>query len=133
MHKHLFVYGTLMTSSEGAGLGKPQRARLQREAVSLGEASIKGWLHDLGRYPALVASPSDVAHGEVFQLADPANSLQWLDAYENVVPGRATNEYERVAQPVWLATGEEITAWVYRYTADLPLTSRVADGRWRPR
>ena len=133
MRKHLFVYGTLMTSAEGAGLGKPQRARLQREAVSLGEASIKGRLHDLGRYPALVASPNDMAHGEVFLIADPASSFQWLDAYENIVPGRAANEYERVAQPVWLATSEEITAWVYRYIADLPLASRVAEGRWQPR
>lgn len=133
MHKHLFVYGTLMTSAAGAKLGKPQRDRLQREAASLGAASIKGRLHDLGRYPALVASPGDTAHGEVFELADPASSFGWLDAYENVVPGRETNAYERVVQSVWLATGEEITAWVYRYTADLPLTSRVADGRWRPR
>jgi gamma-glutamylcyclotransferase (GGCT)/AIG2-like uncharacterized protein YtfP len=133
MHKHLFVYGTLMTSADGAKLGKPQRARLQREAVSLGAASIRGRLHDLGQYPALVASPDDTAHGEVFQIADPDNTFRWLDEYENVVPDRETNEYERVAQPVWLATGDEMTAWVYRYTADLPLTSRLADGRWRPR
>jgi gamma-glutamylcyclotransferase (GGCT)/AIG2-like uncharacterized protein YtfP len=133
MHKYLFVYGTLMTSAECAKLGKPQRARLQREATSLGEASIRGRLHDLGRYPALVASHDDTAHGELFQLADPASSFRWLDDYENVVPDRETSEYERVLEPVWLATGEEVTAWVYRYTADLPLTSRVADGRWRPR
>jgi gamma-glutamylcyclotransferase (GGCT)/AIG2-like uncharacterized protein YtfP len=133
MHKHLFVYGTLMTSADGARLGKPQRARLQLEGVSLGEASIRGRLHDLGRYPALVASPDDTAHGEVFRLADPASSFRWLDDYENVVPNRQTNEYERVLQPVWLATGEEMTAWVYRHTADLPLMTRVADGRWQPR
>jgi hypothetical protein len=53
--------------------------------------------------------------------------------YENVVPVRETNEYERVVRPVWLASGEEIVAWVYLYKADLPLTSQVADGRWVPR
>lgn len=132
MHKHLFVYGTLMTSADGAKLGRPQRARLQREGSSLGEATINGRLHDLGRYPALVAPASDIAHGEVFLLANPTGSFRWLDAYENVVPGRETNDYERVVRPVWLASGEEIAAWVYRYTADVPLTSRVADGRWQP-
>jgi gamma-glutamylcyclotransferase (GGCT)/AIG2-like uncharacterized protein YtfP len=133
MHKYLFVYGTLMTSAVEAKLGKPQRARLQREGTSLGDATIKGRLHDLGRYPALMASTSAVAHGEVFRLANPLSSFRWLDMYENVVPVRETYEYERVVRPVWLASGEEIVAWVYLYKADLPLTSQVADGRWVPR
>ena len=132
MHKHLFVYGTLMTSAADAKLGKQQRARLQREGTSLGEATIKGRLHDLGRYPALVASANAVAHGEVFRLANPFSSFLWLDKYEGVVPGRETNEYERVVRPVWLASGEEISAWVYLYLDEVPLKSHIAGGRWQP-
>lgn len=132
MYKHLFVYGTLMTSADGAKLGRPQRARLQREGSSLGEATINGRLHDLGRYPALVAPASDIAHGEVFRLANPLRSFVWLDKYEDVAPGCETNEYERVVRPVWLASGEEISAWVYLYIADVPLTSHIGEGRWRP-
>lgn len=133
MHKHLFVYGTLMTSAGGAKLGKAQRARLQREATSLGDATINGRLYDLKRYPALVASANDIAHGEVFRLANPMSSFLWLDTYEGVVPGRETNEYERVVQPVRLASGEEVSAWVYLYLAEVPLKSHIADGRWQPR
>jgi gamma-glutamylcyclotransferase (GGCT)/AIG2-like uncharacterized protein YtfP len=133
MQKHLFVYGTLMTSADGARLGKAQRARLQREGTCLGGATIKGRLYDLRRYPALVASPSDVAHGEVFRLANPLSSFVWLDTYEDVVPGRASNEYERVVRPVWLASGEEIAAWVYLYLAEVPNKAHIAGGRWQPR
>lgn len=132
MHKHLFVYGTLMTSADGAKLGRPQRARLQREGTSLGDAAINGRLHDLGRYPALVASANEVAHGEVFRLANPSSSFLWLDKYEGVVPGRDANDYERVVRPVSLASGEDISAWVYLYIADVPLTSHIGEGRWRP-
>ncbi|MFM9851077.1 MAG: gamma-glutamylcyclotransferase [Hyphomicrobiaceae bacterium] len=133
MHKHLFVYGTLMSAADGARLGKAQRARLQREGTSLGAATIKGHLYDLRRYPALVAFPNDVAHGEVFRLANPPSSFVWLDKYEDVVPGRETNDYERVVRPVWLANGEEISAWVYLYLAEVPNKARIADGRWQPR
>jgi gamma-glutamylcyclotransferase (GGCT)/AIG2-like uncharacterized protein YtfP len=133
MQKNLFVYGTLMTGADGARLGKPQRARLQREGTSLGNATINGRLYDLKRYPALVAATNDVAHGEVFRLANPLTSFLWLDTYEGVVPGRETNEYERVVRPVWLASGEEIAAWVYLYVADLPLKAHIAGGRWQPR
>ncbi len=133
MHKHLFVYGTLMTSADRAKLGKAQRARLQREGRSLGGATINGRLYDLKRYPALVASANEVAHGEVFRLANPLSSFVWLDKYEGVVPGRETNEYERVVRPVWLASGEEISAWVYLYLPDVPNKAHIAGGRWRPR
>jgi gamma-glutamylcyclotransferase (GGCT)/AIG2-like uncharacterized protein YtfP len=133
MHKHLFVYGTLMTSADGARIGKAQRARLQREGTSLGGATINGRLYDLGRYPALVAAAGETAHGEVFRLANPLSSFVWLDTYEGVVPGRQTNEYERVVRPVWLASGEEISACVYLYLAEVPLKAHIAGGRWQPR
>lgn len=133
MHKHLFVYGTLMIAAEGARIGKAQRARLQRDGTSLGGATINGRLYDLKRYPALVASTNERVHGEVFRLANPLSSFVWLDKYEDVVPGRASNEYERVVRPVWLASGEEIAAWVYLYLAEVPNKARIADGRWQPR
>jgi gamma-glutamylcyclotransferase (GGCT)/AIG2-like uncharacterized protein YtfP len=133
MHKYLFVYGTLMTAAEGARIGKVQRARLQRDGTSLGDATINGRLYDLKRYPALVASANEIVHGEVFRLANPSSSFVWLDKYEDVVLGRASNEYERVVRPVWLASGEEISAWVYLYLAEVPNKAHIAGGRWQPR
>ena len=134
MNAHLFAYGTLMTAASGA-LGRPQRERLRREAASLGVATTAARLFDLGRYPGLVLSTAagDVVHGEVFELADPATSFAWLDAYEGITPGTADPQYERVERPVLLADGRRIAAWVYVYRHDLSAARPVVDGRWRAR
>jgi len=123
-----------MTSAEGAGLGRTLRARLQREAESLGAATMAGRLYDLGRYPGLVepAQAGDRVHGEVFRLADPADAFVWLDAYEGVTPDDPAREYERAVRMARLASGGEIEAWVYLYRGDLTHARHVTDGRWRP-
>ena len=129
---HLFVYGTLMSAASGR-LGGAERERLQRQGECLGAATIAGRLYDLGSYPGLVASndAADVVHGEVYALRDAAQSLRWLDAYEGIAPGDHNgNEYERAVRPVRLASGSELTAWVYLYVRD-PATARLlSDGRW---
>jgi len=129
---HLFVYGTLMTSATGA-LGHAQRERLRREAAYPGPATMAGRLWDLGRCPGLVAGeePDAVVHGEVFALLNPRRALRWLDAYEGIVPGlRARSEYRRIARPVRLATGEQVTAWVYIYVRDIAHARALPSGRW---
>jgi gamma-glutamylcyclotransferase (GGCT)/AIG2-like uncharacterized protein YtfP len=130
MNPHLFVYGSLMSSS-----GHPMSERLRREARLVGEATIEGRLYRISWYPGLVAGhhPDERAHGEVYALEAPARTLAWLDEYEGVVAGDPdAGEYERVERPVRLATGQEITAWVYLYRKDAGRLSRVASGRWTP-
>lgn len=81
-----------------------------------GACRIPGRLHDLGRYPALVAGPGTVA-GELFAVLDPA-ALPVLDAYEGaVVDDRDASLYvrERCALPA-----PAVTVWLYRYRADPP-------------
>jgi gamma-glutamylcyclotransferase (GGCT)/AIG2-like uncharacterized protein YtfP len=132
MTKLLFVYGTLMAGAADAPLGAEQRARLSRESLSLGPASLAGRLVDFGSYPGLIdaAIPADRVHGEVVALADPAASFAWLDPYEMIEPGRADNEYERVVRPVHLADGREVEVSVYLYRADVSRGRIVEDGRW---
>jgi gamma-glutamylcyclotransferase (GGCT)/AIG2-like uncharacterized protein YtfP len=134
LEPHLFVYGTLMTAAAGAGLGGDMRARLQREAESLGEATMAGRLYDLGRYPGLVeaAGADELVHGEVFRLADPASVFIWLDAYEDVRPDEPASEYARVVRTARLMSGGEVEAWVYLYRGDIARARHVPDGRWRP-
>jgi gamma-glutamylcyclotransferase (GGCT)/AIG2-like uncharacterized protein YtfP len=132
MERHLFVYGTLMSTAPGV-FGKAMRERLQREAQLVGPAAIHGRLYDLGRYPALVDSedPADLVHGEVFVLHEPSKSLAWLDKYEGIIPGQhGHSEYQRVERPVQLASGERITAWVYLYRKSIARARRIASGRW---
>jgi gamma-glutamylcyclotransferase (GGCT)/AIG2-like uncharacterized protein YtfP len=128
MNPHLFVYGTLLSTA-----GHRKGARLQREARLIGEASITGRLYRIERYPGLVedSDPQQRVHGEVYALDDPAGALQWLDAYEGIVPGALDrNEYERVERRVRLASGEQITAWVYLYRKDVAPIRLIPDGRW---
>lgn len=124
--QYLFVYGTLMAATH-----HPMAQRLARESRLVGAATIRGWLYDLGSYPALVqAGEGDgEVHGEVRSLSRPAASLQWLDAYEGIVPGREC-DYERVERRVRLENGSELTAWVYLYRA--PVTGRrlIESGSW---
>jgi gamma-glutamylcyclotransferase (GGCT)/AIG2-like uncharacterized protein YtfP len=131
--RHLFVYGTLMSTAAGA-LGRAQRERLARESRGLGPAAMAGArLYDLGRYPGLVESSqgSDVVHGEVVALLNPQRTLAWLDAYEGVLPGDPSlSEYARLERPIQVARGETLQAWVYVFLRDVARRRRIANGRW---
>jgi gamma-glutamylcyclotransferase (GGCT)/AIG2-like uncharacterized protein YtfP len=131
MNPNLFVYGTLLSTA-----GHPNGERLRREARLLGLATIEGQLFSLGRYPGLVEVPSagSRVHGEVYALNAPAASLQWLDAYEGIVPGaHDRNDYARVERPARLSTGDDLTAWVYVYRKPVAASALIPDGRWAPR
>jgi gamma-glutamylcyclotransferase (GGCT)/AIG2-like uncharacterized protein YtfP len=133
--RHLFVYGTLMTSASGAAMGTGQRARLHAASKSLGAATIPGRLYDAGRYPLLVDSkePGDIVHGEVLSLDEPAMVFPFLDPYEGIDPARPDDGmYRRVVRTVTLHDGSARDAWVYLYQRDVSRRRRIADGRWRP-
>lgn len=111
--EYLFVYGTLR-----AGAGTPQAARLAREAAWVGRAHAAGRLLRVGTYPGLVAGRGRVT-GDVYRLDEPAPTLQWLDRYEG-------SQFRRGLQPILLAAGDGLDAWVYRYigpVAGLPAVS----------
>jgi gamma-glutamylcyclotransferase (GGCT)/AIG2-like uncharacterized protein YtfP len=131
--RHLFVYGTLKSKATGA-LGHVERARLARDSRSLGTATMNGArLFDLGRYPGLVESDtaSDVVHGEVLLLANPARTFIWLDAYEGVLAGDpAGSDYARHERKVRLQRGTEVDAWVYVFLKDVRRRRAIASGRW---
>jgi gamma-glutamylcyclotransferase (GGCT)/AIG2-like uncharacterized protein YtfP len=130
---YLFVYGSLRSSATGA-LGRRERQRLQREATSLGAATLRGRLYDLGRYPGAVpgSDPTELVHGEVYRLHDAAASLPWLDAYEGYDPQQPTaGEYQRQELRVTLAAGSEQRAWTYVYQRDCAQLPQLPDGCWR--
>jgi len=132
--RHLFVYGTLMATDTGA-LGREQRARLQRESRRVGAATMMGArLYSLGRYPGLVESSaaSDVVHGEVVALANPARSFFWLDAYEGVIHDkREASDYARIERTVRLVKdGTALDVWVYVFLKDVAHRRAIASGRW---
>ena len=128
MNRHLFVYGSLMSTA-----GHPMGERLRAEARLIGPATIQGRLYRVSWYPGVAdsADAEDRVHGEIHALNNPGHALAWLDAYEGIAPGNdASGEYRRVERPVRLASGQLITAWVYLYRKDVSQLPLVADGRW---
>lgn len=95
--KHLFVYGSLM-SSVSTPMGARERIRLAGESRSLGPAKTQGRLYNLGQYPGLAppTSPDDIVQGELLELFNPAATFLWLDQYEGVPHGnRSGGDYLR--------------------------------------
>ena len=112
LNPHLFVYGTLLSTA-----GHPMGARLEREALRLGDATMRGRLYSLGLYPGLVETLGlERVRGEVYRLFEPARALAWLDAYEGV--GEPGASYCRVERTAHLASGKRIASFVYLYTGD---------------
>jgi gamma-glutamylcyclotransferase (GGCT)/AIG2-like uncharacterized protein YtfP len=135
MTNHLFVYGTLMSTATSL-LGRDQRLTLRREARLIGPATIQGRLHDRGRYPVLISSDdvADIVHGELLEIADPAVTLLWLDAYEGIGrDAKQADEYSRVKTSAKLSAGGETSAWVYLFQRPVTGLPRIRSGRWQSR
>lgn len=128
MNRHLFVYGSLMSTA-----GHPMGERLRAEARLIGAATIQGRLYRVSWYPGVVegTDAEQRVHGEVYALTDPGRALAWLDAYEGIVPGsEESGEYLRVERPARLAIGAEVVAWVYLYRKDVAGLSLMPGGCW---
>jgi len=128
MNSYLFVYGSLMSTARHR-----MGARLHREARRVGAATMQGRLYRVSWYPGAVDStdPTQRVHGEVWALDDPKRALAWLDEYEGIAPGRGEGgEYRRLERRVRLATGAELTAWVYLYQREVTRLAALPDGRW---
>lgn len=130
----IFVYGTLQR-------GEVRERCWPRKPLRIDWATIRGELHDLVDYPALVAG-EDVILGELWQIAevDMATTLAVLDEIESY--GQDVDDlYVREIVACRTLSGEERQAYTYRYAkpaeiARSPIVLPDAEGfcRWtRPR
>ena len=128
MNPNLFVYGTLLSTDR-----HPKGERLRARRVWSGRDN-PGQAISLGRYPGLSRLPAGRARPRRGLCAQRAGHLlAWLDAYEGIVPGdQERNDYARVERVARLASGEDITAWVYIYLKPVALAHLISGGRWVP-
>ena len=111
---------------------------LLEPSTFVGVARFQGKLHDVGDYPAAVASddPADLVYGEVYLLHEPAATLAVLDHYEGCAPDDpAPHEYARVAADIRLMTEDSapVSAQVYLYRRPVDRLARITHGdylRW---
>ena len=119
----IFVYGLLMRGQE--------LHRHMEGAQFVGEGTTRGTLVSLGRFPGLVAGDGSV-RGELYRFDDTPGALDVLDDIEEFdATDPDASLYLRVVQPVRVADGTDVAAWVYLYNRDTKGAQRIKSGDWR--
>jgi gamma-glutamylcyclotransferase (GGCT)/AIG2-like uncharacterized protein YtfP len=117
----LFVYGSLRSDAPREHSSAKRAFTLLIAGAALkGRASVSGRLYALSWYPALIPGPSGRVAGEVWRIID-SGLLMRLDAYEG-------GDYVREPLLALMENGSTVTAWTYRYLADLTGVSPIASG-----
>jgi len=95
----LFVYGTLKTGMcRNAALAKASK-------LLLPDASVSGYLVNLGSFPGLFAEDSSVAQGELWEINDETlQSLDWIEGHPHFFERRPVVER---------STGEEVISYFF--------------------
>jgi gamma-glutamylcyclotransferase (GGCT)/AIG2-like uncharacterized protein YtfP len=114
----LFVYGTLRQ-----GLARGEASVLVHDLESIGAATVRGLLYDLGSYPGMVVGDG-VVHGDLLRVTDPAR-LTALDAYEEC--GGSAPLFQRTVTTAH-RQGGSVTAWVYLYARPIADGTRIEHG-----
>lgn len=122
----LFVYGSLRR-----GFHHPAYGYISEYFNFVGDATVRGKLHDLGPYPAAVPDEEGVIIGEMYTIKDPRQfswAMAQLDDYEGVCCEEGeTPEYKREMTRVHV-NGREETAWIYWYARPVDGYPVVASG-----
>lgn len=117
----LFVYGSLRSDApRDRAESQDAFALLAAGAACEGKATVSGRLCAPDWYPGLVPGAGGSVKGEVW-LIGRANLLARLDVYEGEAYVRETCE-------ALVEDGRRVTAWTYRYAADLSGVPLIASG-----
>ena len=111
--EYLWVYGTLKSTHS-----HPMQLKLRQYAHFVHTGIYQGKLYRIDWYPALVPSdhPSDVVHGEVYQIQNRQLLFQALDQYEGYSGSDLENsEYIRKIESVKTEDGCSLNCWMYVY------------------
>jgi gamma-glutamylcyclotransferase (GGCT)/AIG2-like uncharacterized protein YtfP len=113
---YLFVCGTLLP-----GRAPREIADVASRLRSIGAATVKGRLYDLGAYPGAIldaSTPQEIS-GWVFALPLDPSVLEALDDYENYNPHDPEScLFVRTRASVKLDDGRELECWMYVYNRD---------------
>jgi len=116
----VFVYGTLLT-------GESNHAIIAPYVLAVAPGHVRGWLYDVGEYPALVLDDDgQEIEGEWLELSDEA--LVPMDELEGYGGVDADNDYERVLVSDSRNAGQ--SGWIYVWR-DSRGCRRIEDGSWR--
>ena len=121
MSGRIFVYGSLRSDAPRKRAGAKRAFEALAAGAELeGRATITGRLYVPSWYPGFVPGDDGQVTGEVWRIRD-SGLLGRLDAYEG-------DQYVREEREAGLEAGSTVTAWVYRYVANLTGVSEIASG-----
>jgi gamma-glutamylcyclotransferase (GGCT)/AIG2-like uncharacterized protein YtfP len=114
----LFVYGSLRK-----GFQSEAYQYMSQYFELLGDAKTKGFLVDLGDYPAAVPTDGEAyIVGELYALKNEAEhdwAFGQLDDYEGVIVEADEQQMYRRAIVNVVYNNTEVTAWIYWYNANV--------------
>ncbi|WP_078547629.1 gamma-glutamylcyclotransferase family protein [Litchfieldia alkalitelluris] len=119
----VFVYGTLLVGEVNHYVAEPYIQQIET-------GSVKGFLYNLGPYPALLLDESGMeVHGEWFKVSE--DGLAQMDILEDFEEGRTNNLYERVKVN---DLNKKLNGFAYVFNKEkikhLPL---IKSGSWKTR
>lgn len=126
---YLFVYGTLL---------RGQRNSIEQmypgKASYLSEATFRGAMFDVGKYPAVVYDKDRKVTGEVYTIEKAGRFLDDLDRFEES-KSDSPNEREYFREKVFvrLENGNRVRAWVYLYNRATDEMTTIESGDYRNR
>lgn len=111
MLTNVFVYGTLRK-------GDANDHWIRDSVKTRRTAWVRGWLFDLGPYPAMIVGNGWVK-GELVELKDCDEALKKMDELEDYYgPGNPKNLYERIEIVALTDTGEKVNCFVYVFLGE---------------
>ena len=127
MSDRLFIYGTLLDGHQ-----PPEMKELCRRLRRVAGGTVRGFLYDLGPYPAVTIGGTDrFIRGELVEI-DSDQTWDALDRYEGCPRvGEGDGLYSRVRTTATLETGESVDCWIYVYNRDLSSAKVIESGCWR--
>ncbi len=132
--RHIFTYGTLMSTATG-DMGAAERALMSAFAECLGPAAIRGRMFHAGACPGVLpgGTAGEIVHGELWRIpAHMPDLLAALDRYEGCAPHcPLPHSYARRRIRVRNSSDARVTAWIYVWVRSTEGLVPIPDGRWR--
>jgi gamma-glutamylcyclotransferase (GGCT)/AIG2-like uncharacterized protein YtfP len=121
----IFTYGTLMKGERNHDLLASQVRRAHGAARVAGAALV-----EIDWFPGLVLRDGGSVHGELYEVADVAATLEELDSYEDFMGYQSGDSlYRRSLIQAQTPDGSAL-AWTYIYLGDPGEFPLVPSGRW---
>jgi gamma-glutamylcyclotransferase (GGCT)/AIG2-like uncharacterized protein YtfP len=126
INPHLFVYGTLLDSSNNYA------AYLQQHCTLLQQGKFKGRLYDMGEYPGAIADAhcEQYVYGSIYLMTEPEKVLTIIDDYEGFgAEQEQPNLFIRI-QAAIETNLEPVMCWVYIYNLPIEHFAQIQSGRY---